>query len=84
MIWVHARIDNHHHTVMVVMRERETLEEAMGRGVACLLDQEGGDYARAVWSETANYYTVDPEPPLMDGQIPGAIVSRSGDRGVST
>ena len=74
MIWVHATVDGTDHIVAVAMRERETLEEAMGRGACILLDEKGGNYASRVWSETMDFYEVDAKPPLMDGQIPGAIV----------
>ena len=78
MIWVHATIDGTNHLTSVVMREAETLEEAIGRGVVTILDEEGGTYASKVWSETMDFYEVETEGPLMDGRIPGANIRVSG------
>ena len=81
MLWVHATVDGTSNYCSVAMRERETLEEAMGRGVCILLDEEGGGtYATEVWSETMDYWEAEAEPALMDGRIPGVklIVQGTG------
>lgn len=79
MLWVHATINDKALLVAVAMRDRETLEEAMGRGVVYLLDDSDGQYATDVWSETMDRFEMHRFDPLMDGQFPGEL-SETGMR----
>ncbi len=78
MIWVHATISDRQYLTAVAMRDGEMLEDAIGRGVCHLLDEQGATWATEVWSETMDAINVELESPLMDGRIPGAIVHRTG------
>ena len=81
MLWVHATIDDaKDRLISVTMRDGETLEEAMGRGVCYLLDAHPtATFASNVWTETLDEYEVELEPALMDGRISGAIVTQTGE-----
>ena len=75
MLWVHATINGEKLLCSVDMRYRETLEEAMGRGVSYLLVGRRATYATGVWTETLDAYNAEV---VMDGGIPGVRMIPTG------